>query len=556
MFGGPAGHSIAGRLETRAVSNQVEWGRSIFTAFAFALSGGRLVAPPRRLSRLPQIRPVLRLLLVVLLVTAAPSLHAQTKKPEPDSPVFKSKARPSEAPRLPESDAIEQIWAAFQVARKAQAGDKFAQHELALRYIAGRGVERDTTKAAYWFEKAAAQGLTASEFDLALLAYHGWGITWNPFLAYSLTKECAGKGMPEGEFLLASFLTDDLMVPRDWTLAYEWTKKAADAGYEPAVSALPEFAERSAAAKAPAGSEPPLPVVPYAIPDSAASGPGPRALKDVFRGGAELRTALGISKMIDETTSVDIAANIETVRRAARYGSPEALTFLGRCLEKGIEVRKDTVEAASMYVRAIRLDSPRAPALMLALLQQPSFVAALKSKTERNEPVAEFVTAGLAALHFESGASEQRAVQLLRKAADADYTPAVVEMGLWYYTGRWVPEDKYHARTLWYRAAASGSLEASIRLAVTALRDSTDPQMRAAQVGLLRGSADEGSLLAEVALGYCYENGVGVGENRGEAAKYYRSAAGRGSQDAYRALRRMYDEIRPKDKEFRVDEAP
>ncbi|HEX9005758.1 MAG TPA: tetratricopeptide repeat protein [Bacteroidota bacterium] len=480
-------------------------------------------------------------------------LVAQTKKPEPDSPVFKSKARPPEAPRVPESDALDQIWAAFQTARKAQAGDKFAQHELALRYISGRGVERDTTKAAYWFEKAASQGLSASQFDLALLAYHGWGISWNPFLAYTLVRECAASGMPEGEFLLASFLTDGLMVPRDWTRAYEWARRAADAGYEPAVSALPEFAARSAAAQAPPSSaSPPLPVVPLGIPDSA--GTDPRALKDVFHGGVELRTALGISKMIDDTMSADVTSNIETVRRAARYGSPEALTVLGRCYEKGIEVRKDSVEAASMYVRAIRLDSPRAPALMLALLQQPSFVAALKSRTERNEPVAEFVTAGLAALGFESGVSEARAVQLLRKSADADYTPAVVEMGVWYYTGRWVGEDKSHARTLWYRAAAAGSLEASIRLAVTSLRDSTDPQSRAAQVGLLRGSADEGSLLAEMALGYCYEHSIGVPENKGEAAKYYRSAAGRGSQDAYRALFRMYDAVRPKEKEFRVDE--
>jgi len=490
---------------------------------------------------------------VMLLICTAPFclLHAQAQKGEPDSPVFKSKSRPSEAPRVPGSDVLEQMWAAFQTARKAQAGDKFAQHELGVRYIVGQGVERDTSKAAYWFERASDQGVTASRFDLSILAFHGWGIPWDPFHAYGLVKECAETGMPEAELLFAAFLTDDLVVSRDLSAAYEWAKKAADAGYEPAVKALPEFAARIKAAQV--QSSPQIPFIPDAIPDSTASGSSPRDLKDVFHGGHELRNALGISKLIDDSTRVD-SVSLETVRRAARYGSPEALTVLGRCYEKGIEVGRDSIEAASMYVRAIRLDSPRAPALMMALLQQPSFVAALKQETERGLPAAEFVTAGLAGLRIESGVSEPRAVLLLRKAADTYYVPALVELGLWHYTGHWVTEDHARAHTLWYHAVAAGSVEASIRLAVTALRDSTDPQLHSAQVGLLRGAADEGSLLAEVALGYCYEHGIGLGLNKGEAAKYYRSGAGRGSQDAFRALRRMYDEIRPNGKEYRVEE--
>jgi len=477
--------------------------------------------------------------------------YSQKQEKSPDSPVFKDRRPSDQIPRAPESDYLQQIWDAFLTARKAEAGDKFAQHELGLRYIVGRGVERDTTKAAYWFERASEQGLIASKYNIAVLSLLGWGVPWNPFRAFSLDEECAATGMPEAEFMHAVFLTEGLVVPKDWNAAYEWDKKAADAGYQPAIDALPEFEERTSK-KSDAKS--PLAGFTDIGPDTASSAvAGTRLLKDVFHGATELRTALGMSKLTEDSSKVD-SAGLSIVRRAARFGSPEALTVLGRCYEKGIEVPVDSITGAAYFVRAIRLESPKALDLMLALLQKPSFIASLKQHTEKGSPVALFVTAGLAGLGIESGVNEQKAAQLLRKSAEESYVPAMVELGLWHYSGRTVPEDRKKARELWYQAAAEGSIEASIRLAVTTLRDSTDTQAHSAQVGLLRGASEEGSLLAEVALGYCYEEGISVRKDMGEASRYYRSAASRGSRDAYRALTRMYDAIRPNDSAFKIPE--
>jgi TPR repeat protein len=61
-------------------------------------------------------------------------------------------------------------------------------------------------------------------------------------------------------------------------------------------------------------------------------------------------------------------------------------------------------------------------------------------------------------------------------------------------------------------------------------------------------------VLAEMALGYCYETGTGVLQRKGEAAKLFRSAASRGSLDAFRALKRMHDELRPASAEFRISD--
>ena len=72
-------------------------------------------------------------------------------------------------------------------------------------------------------------------------------------------------------------------------------------------------------------------------------------------------------------------------------------------------------------------------------------------------------------------------------------------------------------------------------------------------VSYIRAEADSGSVLAQAALGYCLERGIGMSARRPDAAAMYRKAAQRGSQMAYRALRNMYDALRPGEAEFRIE---
>jgi TPR repeat protein len=73
-------------------------------------------------------------------------------------------------------------------------------------------------------------------------------------------------------------------------------------------------------------------------------------------------------------------------------------------------------------------------------------------------------------------------------------------------------------------------------------------------VKLLRRAAGEGSVLAQTMLGYCYATGLGVERSTPEAVQLYRSAAQRGSNAAYSALKELYAAIRPSDPEFEIDE--
>ena len=69
----------------------------------------------------------------------------------------------------------------------------------------------------------------------------------------------------------------------------------------------------------------------------------------------------------------------------------------------------------------------------------------------------------------------------------------------------------------------------------------------------LLNASENGSLLAQVGLAYCYQNGIGTAPSKGETVNYYRIASQRGSQYAYRELQRLYDEIRPDEIEFSVN---
>ena len=509
----------------------------------------------------------MRFRFIALLVAVSPTLLAQT---QPNSPVFKNYKPPPQPPMIVASDEIYQMAQAFVVARKANAGDVVAQNELALRYLFGKGVETDTAKAAFWWQRAADQNMLVARFNLAILYFHGWGVPWNPFEAYRQFHIAAEEDMPDAQLALGDLLTENLIVPRDWVKAYEWVKKAADAGYKPAKDALPEFAKNL-----PGASRDSSAVPKSAAPNSGGSGlvfirfaedttstHNERALlNEAFQSaGPEVRKALGLSRLLDSSATVD-SASINAMRLAADAGSPEALTVLGRCYQRGVELPQDPVLAAEMYIRAIRFDSPQATELLWKLVQEKEFFPRLKARAAQDDPNAQFVWAGLVALRFDpilaqGGAylTGSQAFNLLKKAGARNHVQALIETGLCYYAGRWVPQDQEKALEVWNQAAKLGSREAEIRATIVEMRIQKTAGKSDDAVAKLARWTDEGSVLAGVGLGYCYEAGLGVAPSKAIAARLYRAAAQRGSQDAYRALRRMHDEIRPEGKEFKLED--
>jgi TPR repeat protein len=194
-------------------------------------------------------------------------------------------------------------------------------------------------------------------------------------------------------------------------------------------------------------------------------------------------------------------------------------------------------------------------------MEQPGFFEELKSRTARHDADAEVAWAALSALKIdyvmtqkEGFITEKQALEFLKKAAAANHIQGLIELGLCYYSGRWVQEDHREALVLWTRAGNLGSHEANTRIAALAVRAEKDPAKLSAAITELEQATQRGSALAQVALGYCYETGTGVVKKTSEAVRLYRGSAQRGSQDAYFALRRMHDVLRPTDKEFQISD--
>jgi hypothetical protein len=483
----------------------------------------------------------------------------------PDSPVFKGK-RTSPPPLLQQSDALFEIWQAFLVSRKAHAGDPIAQHELGVRYMLGRGIEADTVKAAHWFHEASQHNMLSSRFNLGILWYHGWGLSWDPFESYKAFLSCAEAGMNEAQYVVGLTYTEDLVVPRDYDQAVAWVRKAAEAGYAPAKETLPDL--EKAAARQHAQEREPEDPSPFSMrgfddleEDSASEHATEALVKSVLLGGdPELRRALGLSQMLDEEVAID-SLRLQGIEAAAASGSPEALAVLGRNKEKGIGGGRDVVQACAHYIRALRMDWPRAARLLWSLAHEQGVVAEIRGRARRGDVDAQFVWAALLGLGFESLLFKEQAlltpaqaIQFLQKGAEQGDVSSMNELALCYFSGRWVVQDQKQALELWARARDRGSKEAEIRMAVVDVQHPGDSLRVAGAVAVLEQAATDGSILAEVALAYCYEHGVGVPVRLGEAVRLYRLGARRGSQDAYRALRRLHDDLRPQEERFLIEE--
>lgn len=475
---------------------------------------------------------------------------------KPKSVVFKSVTVPAPSFLRRDNDITSDLWRGFQLLREANAGVAAAQHELGLRFLLGEGVTADTAAGAEWIGKAAAQKHAVACYNFGVLLNNGIGVPWNPFQAYREFQFAASKEIVQAKYMLGVFLSDDLALPRDIPAAYWHFRAAADSGFEAAREVLAAFAERGwvpapdSAGQRPAALVPDtltLAAPPGAILDTIAVGEVPDSIPppalEKLRREAARNTPVSADGPLDP-------ALVAEMRRAADWGSPEALTFLGRCAELGTTLERDSIIAAGYYLQAMRLGAPYAPLLLYRLIRSGRYLERLKEEAERKNPAAEYCWAALFAFGFGPPLTEAQALQFLESAAARSNTDALLALAACYHSGTWVRSDHEKERELLRRASETGSRAARLQMVVSGITESSHDAGGEASLAFLREASDSGSVLAQQVLGYCHETGVLTGESRQLAVRYYRLAAQRGNAAAYEALRRMYDSLRPAEKEF------
>lgn len=460
---------------------------------------------------------------------------------------------------LRSSDVTYQLWEGFTLVRNANAGDPAALNELGLRYLLGQGFTADTIKAFDLIRKAAEKNYLLAHFNMAVFYHNGWGVEWNPFYAYKHFQYAAEQGLREGAFAYGLQFTDNLVVRRDWNKALYWIRKSADLGYAPAKEILPDV-ERYASQQQTDASTAPTTVTPQNTQSYSPILLDFTTVEETEPVNSfsllEILRALGKQwqKKITSLAVVNDSILFHLLLQHAEWGVPEEFTVIGRCYEYGIAVNRDSVRALLNYVRAVRLESRSAPAMLFRLLSDESLWKRIQQKASRGDAEAQYLVASMALTEILPSQQKEDIISYLLKSAGQRYVPAMVELGAAYMNGQLVPQQREKAIELWMQANAMGNKESLVRLASATLLTGVGPFSRDSSMKILTMANNEESLLAEVTLAYCYEKGIQVQTKIAESVRLYRNAANRGSVIAFEALKRLYDSVRPKEKEFEVKE--
>jgi hypothetical protein len=506
--------------------------------------------------------------LIIFFLFISVSLFAQDST---RSEAFKDNA-PRKYPLIKAKYPSYSLIAGYLLVTEANRHDPYAEHELGLRYLIANGFPADTAKAIYWIRKAVDQNLPAARFNYGIMLYNGIGVPWNPFEAFQNFKVAAKAGLPEAQFAVGLTYTDNLLLNKDLNKAYQYFKLSGAGKYQPAEDALKQLLKSGFSPPADSLSKNEIDKLAkhsddntqlmqqnwdfdfYDFDKKDIKEKKENFLNEVLKKNPkDLKIYLGLDNLSSDAMPKD-SSTLSLLNFAAASGSPEALLIAGRAYEKGVIFQKDLALAAFNYLRALRLGSFKAGEFLFSMIQSKELFNKLKERIAAGDSDAMYAWAGISALGYDNQISNQQALDFFKKAVDKKHIPSMIEMGLLYSTGALVQKNKQKAVEYWNMAKNLGSKEASVRIAFNNIADSVSKNL-SEDITTLKQISDEGSVLAQTALGFCYEKGLGVKENKGVAIRLYRQAAQRGNETAYNSLKRMYDEFRPDDDEFKIFEA-
>jgi localization factor PodJL len=110
------------------------------------------------------------------------------------------------------------------------AGQPNAQYEVAMRLFEGRGLPKDQSAAARWFERAAALGLAPAQYRLGSMYEKGIGVTRDPAAAKRWYLKAAEAGNARAAHNLAVMSAEPGEGSPNYPDAVTWFRRAAELG--------------------------------------------------------------------------------------------------------------------------------------------------------------------------------------------------------------------------------------------------------------------------------------------------------------------------------------
>ncbi len=118
-----------------------------------------------------------------------------------------------------------------QCAEKAQSGDIKAQYEVAMMYLKGKGVSKDTSKARKWLSTAAEKNDAKAITRLGIVNYKGEAGPSDYARALKLFNR-VGDSSTLAQYYLGEIYANGAGVKKDYVVAINWYKKSADGGFD------------------------------------------------------------------------------------------------------------------------------------------------------------------------------------------------------------------------------------------------------------------------------------------------------------------------------------
>ena len=435
---------------------------------------------------------------------------------------------------------VAQQWLIQQV----EKGDKNAQYKLGQIYEEGKGLEKDLSKAAIWYIKAAHQGEIYSKHKLEELALSGIEV------AQQWLIEEAEKGDKDAQYKLGQIYEEGKGLDKDLSKAATWyvrtytgqkewyvaskLKKLALLGIEVARQWLIQEAEK--------GDK----NAQYKLGQIYEEGKGLE--KDLSKAaiwyikGAHQGEIYSKHKL-EELALLGIEAAQQWLIQQAEKGDKNAQYKLGQIYEEGKGLEKDLSKAGIWYIKAAHQGKIYSKRKLeeLALLGIEVAQQWLIQQAEKGDPSAQLNLGYMYCKGKRVAVDRKKAFKWFSKAAQQGYAEAQFSLGCRYDNGEGIVEDKKEAVKWYQKAAEQGHAKAQFNLGLMHYNGEGVVVDKEEALKWFRKAAYQGNAKAQVNLGLMYDKGERVAVDRAEALKWFRKAADQGNAKAQFNLELMYD---------------
>jgi localization factor PodJL len=159
-------------------------------------------------------------------IDPAPTASIPEPPAKPDAPVLPQEVAPSSAELL----AAIPPGISPTLRNAVAGGAPAAQYELALRLFEGRGLPKDQSAAARWFERAASLGLAPAQYRLGSMLEKGIGVAPDRAAAKRWYLEAAEAGNARAAHNLAVMDAEPAGDEPNYVEAAKWFRKAGELG--------------------------------------------------------------------------------------------------------------------------------------------------------------------------------------------------------------------------------------------------------------------------------------------------------------------------------------